>query len=256
MKTDTWNPAQYLKFKTQRSQPFWDLADLVRPDGVRTILDLGCGTGELTAGLYRRFPGAETLGIDNSDAMLAESAAFAAPGLRFEKRDIASYEPAVSFDLVFSNAALQWVPDHDRLFPRIFHTVAPRGQIAIQMPCNFDHPSHRIARLVAQDFLKDLDPAFSDRTLFSLERYAEMLFRNGFEEQSCRLQVYPHPMPSGADVVEWTKGTLLTSYQKHLPPDVFTDFVARYRERLLAEIGTGPYLYTFKRMLLWGRRRD
>lgn len=256
MTSDTWNPAQYNRFKDQRSQPFWDLADMVEPDGVRRVLDLGCGTGELTSRLHARFPGAETLGLDSSSAMLKESSAFAAAGLRFELADISSFKPDRVFDLVFSNAALQWVPDHDRVFPEIFSWVAPHGQIAVQMPYNFDHASHRIARDVARSFLRDLDPAFSDRTLLPLEWYAEKLFRAGFEKQSCRIQVYLHPMASGADVVEWTRGTLLTSYQKHLPPDRFREFVALYKERLLKEIGEGPYLYTFKRMLLWGRRHD
>ena len=130
MTTDPWNPDQYEKFKAQRAQPFHDLVALVDCSRVRTALDLGCGTGELTATLHRKLAAGRTLGVDTSPAMLARAAAFAGDGLAFEQADIASYASGQTFDLVLSNAALHWVPDHEVLLPRLLGWVAPGGQVA------------------------------------------------------------------------------------------------------------------------------
>src|SRR5438552_610795 len=112
------------------------------------IVDLGCGTGELTRALHEKLGAVETLGIDNSASMLAEAPA--ATGLRFEAAAIESFEPDRPFDLVFSNAALHWVADHDALFRRLRNMIADGGQLAVQMPANEHHPSHRIAAEEAQ----------------------------------------------------------------------------------------------------------
>src|SRR5829696_10500333 len=113
-----WNPAQYEQFRDERSQPFFDLLDLVQPRPEMRVVDLGCGTGELTWELHRRLAARETLGIDNSPAMLARSMAFAGDGLRFEPGDIGAFKSEGGYDLVFSNAALHWIPDHEALLPR------------------------------------------------------------------------------------------------------------------------------------------
>lgn len=250
MSKDCWNPAQYEKFKDQRSQPFHDLAALVAPEGIESYVDLGCGTGELTATLAPRFPGARGLGIDNSEAMLAKARAHATSELFFAKHSVDEFTPTEKFDLIFSNAALQWLPDHPRLFPRIFSWLKPSGQIAIQMPANFDHPSHRIAYAVASRFP---ELKHEERRILAIEDYAVMLHRAGFKEQNCFVKVYMHPMDSGAQVIEWTRGTLLTQFEKALAPERFAEFLTAYRRELLTEIGEGPYPYSFKRMLLWGR---
>src|SRR5215204_2955037 len=108
-----WNPEQYGRFRDERARPFFDLLDLVQPQPGMRGVDLGCGTGELTRELHRRLAARETVGIDNSPAMLAKSAAFAGDGLRFEPRDIGAFTGEGEYDLVFSNAALQWLPDHE-----------------------------------------------------------------------------------------------------------------------------------------------
>jgi trans-aconitate 2-methyltransferase len=250
-----WNPAQYDKFKTQRSKPFFDLMALVQNAPFNDAVDLGCGTGELTRALFERLRPKRLTGIDSSAEMLAKADAGGLAGLSFERKDILAYEPGAPLDLVFSNAALHWLPDHERLFPRLLGWVRPGGQVAIQMPFNFDHPSHRVARAVATR----LFPAeFSGEGRVSgtlpQERYAELLFEHGFGEQLCRVEVYGHPMASGNDVVEWNKGSLLTAYQERLAAPDFERFVQAYREALLAEIGAQPYFYAFKRLLLWGRK--
>ncbi len=254
-KNDQWNPTQYNKFKDQRSKPFFDLMDLIRP-GTRTqALDLGCGTGELTQTLHRRFSFHHTVGIDSSQTMLDATLGFREKGLEFKLQDVGGYYPEQKFDLVFSNAALQWLPDHEKLMPRIFSWVKPGGQIALQMPYNFEHASHRLAREVAlQKFPLLFTESETQAFVLPLERYAELLFENGFSEQNCLLKIYDHPLPSGKEVIEWTKGTTLTAYQKKLNSSEFSEFLREYSAKLLCEIGTGSYFYTFKRILLWGIR--
>lgn len=257
--TSSWDPAQYERFKDERSRPFIDLLALLTPtDAPPRVLDLGCGTGELTRELHRRVGSRETLGIDSSPEMLAKSTAFAGDGLRFEQHDIADFADAAGFDVVFSNAALQWLPDHERLFARVAQLVRPGGQLAVQVPANFDHPSHTAAYDVARsdEFRAALGGHERAASVLAPERYAELLHRLGFVEQHVRLQVYAHTLASRDEVVEWVRGTLLTDYQRRLPPDAFARFLARYREALLPRLADErPFLYPFKRVLMWGRRR-
>jgi trans-aconitate 2-methyltransferase len=236
-----WSPDQYERFKDERAQPFRDLAALVEPRSKMRVVDLGCGTGELTCALHEQLGAADTLGLDNSREMLAKAPS--ARGLRFQNGSIESFE-GKNLDLIFSNAALHWIPDHERLFARLTKMLAPGGQLAVQMPANDDHASHRTAAEVASEL--GIEPRRSP--LLAPERYAELLHALGFARQHVRLQVYGHVLPSSADVVEWVRGTLLTFYEHQHP-----QFIRRYRERLLSEIGEQrPYFYTYKRVLLWG----
>ncbi len=234
-----WSPDQYEKFKQERAQPFWDLVALIEPRPRMRVLDLGCGTGELTRALHEKLQAAETLGIDNSESMLAKAPA--APGLRFENAAVESFDQK-GFDLVFSNAALHWVQDHERLFARLADMLNRDGQIAVQMPANDGHPSHVTAAEVARELGMEVKPA----PLLSPERYAELLFALGFQRQHVRMEVYAHVLPSSDDVIEWVKGTLLTYYDRGDPR-----FMPLYRDRLLARIGkASPYFYTYKRLLI------
>lgn len=251
-----WDPTQYNRFKDQRSQPFFDLLGLVQSREQESVIDLGCGTGELTRRLADSLGARAVLGIDSAPSMLAQASAFARPGLEFRCGAIEDFVPDRPPSLVFSNAALQWVNSHERLLPRILGWVAPGGEIAIQMPFNYDHPSHRLAQETAHALFPAKFSSHPDRPVLGLERYAELLFAAGFRQQQARIQVYGHSMNSGQDVVEWTKGTLLTAYQSQLSAEEFAQFLGEYRACLLAVIGEGPYFYAFKRMLLWGRRAE
>jgi trans-aconitate 2-methyltransferase len=253
--TDAWNPAQYERFKDERSRPFHDLLALVGEVPGGRVVDLGCGTGELTRELHRALEARETVGIDSSPAMLAKSAAFAGDGLRFERADLASFD-APPFDVVFSNAAIQWIDDHPALFARLARLVAPGGQLAVQMPANHDHPSHVVAAEVAQEepFRAELAGYVRASPVLPPERYAELLDQLGFREQHVRLQVYGHHLDSREGVVEWVKGTLLTDYEKRLGP-LFPAFLTRYRARLLPMLADArPYFYAFKRILIGARK--
>jgi len=251
MGADTWSPDQYDRFRAERQQPFFDLLALVRAEPGMRAVDLGCGTGELTRELHRRLGARETTGIDSSAAMLERAAAHGGDGLTFQQADIADFRAHEAFDLVFSNAALHWLPDHEALLARLTAALRPHGQLAVQVPANHDHPSHTVAAALAADF--GIPPRESP--LLLPEAYAAVLDRLGYTQQHVRLQVYVHHLDSRADVVEWVKGTLLTDYERRLSPEAFRDFLSRYREQLLPLLeDTRPHFYAFKRILFWGRR--
>lgn len=257
-----WSPTQYGKFAAERSQPFFDLLALVDPAGVSTAVDLGCGSGELTAAAAARLRTDSMLGVDNSPAMLDKAAAHASDTLRFEHGDIGPWTAPPRYDLVVSNAALQWVPDHPGTLRRWAAALKAGGQIAVQVPANARQPSHTVSAALAQAepfrsaFGADGPPLDPVREyVLEPEQYARVLFDLGFVEQHVRLQVYGHVLPSSRSVVEWVRGTSLTRFEKRLPPDLFAEFVRRYEEQLIEEIGdSSPYFFPFRRILMWGRR--
>ena len=254
---DTWDPEVYGRFSKERSLPFLDLLALVeRVPGMR-VLDLGCGTGELTRLLHETLAASETLGLDSSARMLEKAAGFAGDGLSFGFGDIATFTTGRPFDLVFSNAALHWVPGHPALLARLSGLLAPRGQLAVQVPDMDGQVSHATAREVASEepFASALDGGPRVSPVLSPEAYAETLFRLGFAEQSVRLQVYGQVLGGPEDVVEWVKGTLLTDYRRRLAPGLWDLFLARYRERLLARLDNSrPFFYPYRRILFRARR--
>lgn len=252
---DGWQPDQYARFRAEREQPFYDLLDLVVPVPGGRVVDLGCGTGVLTRVLHEQTRAAQTVGLDRSEAMLVKSAEHAGGGVRFERGDIAEFSDS-GLDVVFANASIQWVPDHAALLPRLAATLGPSGQLAVQMPANEDHPSHAIAREVAQQqpHADALSGFVYRHSIESPEWYAELFARLGFAEQDVRVQVYLHRLPGPEDVVEWVKGSLLTGYRDRMPADDYEAFLADYRERLMSLLpDERPFLYPFKRLLLWGR---
>ena len=251
---DPWDPTQYGKFRSEREQPFYDLLALVRARPAMRVVDLGCGTGALTLQLHRTLEARETLGIDNSTSMLAQVPQ--EPGLRFEHRDIAELSSNEPFDLVFSNAALHWVPHHEELLQRLRGILGPGGQIAVQMPCNEEHASHVTARELAMEheFKRHLGGFVARPPIHSPTQYASWLHYLGFTAQHVRMQVYTHLLPLRDDVIDWVRGTLLTDYQRRLPPAVWEKFLSRYRESLLPQLADHrPFLYTYPRILFWGQ---
>jgi trans-aconitate 2-methyltransferase len=258
LSADGWDPDRYARFAAERRQPFLDLLALVLPiPGGRTV-DLGCGTGELTRELHQRTRAAETLGIDSSAAMLAKSVPHAGAGVRFERGDIGAFAPPDRFDLVFSNAALHWVPDHPALLERLTAAVAPEGQLAFQVPDNFDHPSHLAAEHVAAEepFRSALGGAAHPRNVLTPEAYAAILDRLGYAGQLVRLQIYGQRLDSREDVVAWVEGSLLSEYRRRLSPEPYADFVDAYREELYRRIpDERPYFFTYRRILVHAKRQ-
>ena len=253
---DPWDPDRYARFAAERRQPWDDLTALLAPLTRPRVLDLGCGDGALTAELHQRLEARETVGVDSSAAMLERAGARAAAGLRFEAGDAATWS-AAPFDLVISNAALQWVPDHAALLPRLAALVAPGGQLAVQVPMNERHPSHAEATATAAEppFAAALGGFHQESPVLAPEWYAEALFRLGFEPRRVRVEIYGHPLASRDEVVEWVRGTLLTAYERRLPAALWPAFLERYRQRLAAALpDQRPYLFTYRRLLLWARR--
>lgn len=249
---DTWNPQQYEQFRNERSQPFFDLMALVEARPAMRVVDLGCGTGELTRVLHQTLKAGETRGLDSSAAMLAKSQDFAGDGLRFEQRDIGEFTAEGEFDLVFSNAALHWLQHHEALLERLTRALKPGGQLAVQMPANNDHPAHTVAAELARQspFLEAMQGYARDWPVLKPDAYAALLYRLGFSRQSVRLQVYGHVLDARDGVIEWVKGTLLTDYEKRMPAELFAEFMRQYRERLFEQLeDTRPYFYPFKRIL-------
>lgn len=266
---DGWDPGQYALFSAERSQAFWDLVDLIRPSsmscgGFGRSVDLGCGSGELTAAITERLGIEEMVGVDSSDAMLAqarEQIAVDDSPMRFAKGDIAKWTGRSDHELVIANASLQWVPDHPGVIARWWAGLAPGGQLAVQMPANADHASHRVAAQIAatEPFLTAFNslppPDPVAQNVLAPEQYSIILDHLGATDQHVRLQVYPHHLESSESVVEWTKGTTLTRFTKILPNELKDQFLANYSERLLDTIGrTAPYFYPFKRILMWAQK--
>ncbi|MEN3330803.1 MAG: trans-aconitate 2-methyltransferase [Blastocatellia bacterium] len=252
--SDTWDPTQYERFRNERSQPFFDLLALVEARPAMRVVDLGCGTGELTRLLHQTLKASETLGLDSSAAMLAKSQGFAGDGLRFEQRDIGEFAAEGGFDLIFSNAALHWLQDHEALLARLTKTLKPNGQLAVQVPANDDHPTHVVAAALARQspFREAMQSYERHWPVLKPEAYAALLYRLGYAKQSVRLQVYGHLLSTRAEVIEWVKGTLLTDYEKRMPAELFVEFMQQYSERLFEQLEDArPYFYPFKRILFW-----
>jgi len=264
----TWEPAVYEKFRAERARPFHDLLALVEPAPDMDIVDLGCGTGELTAHMHAHLRARSTLGLDSSPVMLARTCPegqlpaaltpelLAAPGLRYALQDIAAFAPGPRFDLVLSNAALHWLPDHPALLARLAAQLRPGGQLAVQIPFNEHHPGHVLASELAGEppFCDELEGFIQRFVVLQPAEYAVLLDRLGFEPSLVRLQVYPHRMDEGAGVADFLQGSLLTGYKRLLSPARYREFFTEYRRRVAEALGAGPYLYAFGRLLLWGRR--
>jgi trans-aconitate 2-methyltransferase len=255
---DSWNPQQYEKFKNERSQPFFDLMGLLEPAPEARVIDLGCGTGELTADLHRHLQASHTQGLDSSAQMLERASAFEGQGLSFDQGDIKTWEEKGSYDIIFSNAALQWCGNHHELFRRIKKSLKPSGQLAVQMPMNYDYPTHVLAVQMGQEeqwasLMKD-DRYEQQKAMLTPEEYATMLFKLGFKEQKVFVRVYGHVLESREGVVEWVKGTLLTYFESRMTQENFAGFQAEFKQRLFAQLPNDkPFFYPFKRILMWAR---
>lgn len=256
--TSDWNPEQYARFRDERAKPFFDLLALVQPRQGMRVVDLGCGPGELTRELHVALKARETLGIDNSPAMLAKADDYAGDGLHFAAGDIATFSGDGAYELVFSNAALHWVPEHPALLRRLTAALAADGQLAVQVPANDDHPSHATAVAVAAEppFREALGGHARRSPVLPPEAYATLLHDLGYRQQVVRLQVYAHELASREAVIEWVRGSVLTDYERRMPAALWPHFLERYRELLLPQLtDTRPYFYPFKRVLFWGARR-
>ena len=251
-----WNPDQYHKFQAARSAPFDDIAALITVrEGLRAV-DLGCGTGELTRKLADRLPSCDMLGIDNSAEMLERAAQYTSENLHFELETVENFVAASDeWDLIFSNAALHWIPDHHQLFPALLAKVRPGGQIAVQMPSNFNHIAQSLVVDIAleEPFRTALKGFVRYSPVLTIDDYAEMLFAAGFENINVFEKIYPQVLENSDGVMEFTKGTLFVPYLERLG-DLGDSFLQTYRERLRQHMPGSPVFYSFRRTIFVATR--
>jgi trans-aconitate 2-methyltransferase len=254
-----WNPALYRRYEDERTRPAQELLARVPLAEAARVFDLGCGPGNSTELLVHRFPKAQVVGTDNSEAMLA-SARERLPQARFELSDIAAWRPESSPDLIYANAALQWVPEHETLIPRLFAALAPGGVLAIQMPDNRQEPTHRLMREVAGEapWAHAIGNADKLRTdLLGIEGYYDLLAANA-EKVDVWRTAYQHPMASAASIVEWVRGTGLKPFVDRLTPELQASYLAEYERRIATAYpprADGRLLLAFPRMFIVAQRK-
>ena len=245
----TWNADQYLKFADERAQPCRDLVARIAVDGVRSIVDLGCGPGNSTRILAERWPTAQTIGVDDSVSMI-DVARREQPKRLWAARDITQWasEEKGLFDVVFSNAALQWAPDHASLYPKLFDRVAPGGAFAVQIPSDVHSLPHRIMREVAPPDLK-VKEWHAHPAAFYYDLVASHAARVEMWETD-----YYHVLPNAEAVVEWYKGTGLRPFLEALPTESDREqFLADYLKRIRAAYPIHPdgkIIFPFRRLFV------
>jgi len=249
-----WDPDRYRAFQSERFAPFDDLFAMLRVSEGLRVVDLGCGTGELTLRLAQQLPGSDVFGIDSSPEMLAKAGALARPGLRFERRAIE--EVIGEWDVVFSHAALQWVEGHEELMRRLWSLVRPGGQIAVQIPSNHDHPTHTLITETAGEspFRDALDGWTRTSPVLSTEAYASLLYGLGATGITVIEKVYPHVLADADALADWTSGTALAPYFERLPEQLRGPFMEAYRARLRVRFPSKPVFYPFRRTLFAATR--
>ncbi|MFC3835232.1 MULTISPECIES: methyltransferase domain-containing protein [Deinococcus] len=254
----TWNPEQYHRFREARSAPARDLQAMIPAHDYGRIVDLGCGTGEQALELAQRFPGAAVLGLDSSAEMLARAQEHDAPNLTFEQADIRELNG--SFDVIYSNAALQWLPDHPALLRNLWPHLNPGGMLAVQVPANHDHASHRLLTETAEDFAAELGgftrfgTAQGASPVLTPARYAEVLDGLGALDITAISKIYPVVLDGADGIVDWTRGTALVPYLSRLSEADGQRFLAAYRARLRAEYPGDRVYYAFTRVLFVATR--
>jgi trans-aconitate 2-methyltransferase len=249
-----WNPARYHQFQHERFAPFDDLLSLLKIRKGLSVIDMGCGTGELTRRLADELPESEVVGIDSSPEMLERAREHERAGLRFERGLIETIEG--QWDLIFSHAALHWVDDQHALIARLFSLLRPDGQLLVQIPSNQGHPTHTLIREIASEepFKAALQGWNRPSPVLSISEYAELLHRHGGSEITVFEKVYPSLLDDAIALAEWTSGTTLVPYFERLPKELQTAFMERYRERLAALYSASPIFYPFRRTLFAATR--
>lgn len=251
----TWNAGQYLRFAGERTRPCRDLAAAVALEAPRRIVDLGCGPGNSAAVLAARWPEAEIEGVDSSEAMIT-AARRDAPARSWIVGDISAWTGAPPCDLVFSNAALQWVPDHEIVYPHLFAQVAPGGALAAQVPCNLDAPAHAAMRALAAR--ADWRGHFPREGVREWHVHPAAFYYDLLSPLAARLDLweteYLHVLSGPAAIVEWYRGTGLRPFLDALPDEPARQrFLDDYLQAVTAAYPAqrdGRVLLPFRRLFL------
>ncbi|MDB5290986.1 MAG: Trans-aconitate 2-methyltransferase [Phycisphaerales bacterium] len=259
----TWDSAQYLRFADERTRPCLDLAGRVELVAPATVIDLGCGPGNSTAVLAARWPAARITGLDSSAAMI-EAARREFPGRRWAVGDIASWageSGGERYDLVFSNAAMQWVDDHATAYPQIFRRVAPGGALATQVPGNLDAPAHTLMRDLAasESWRRKFTHEVREWHVHELPFYYDVLAPLAGRIELWTTE-YVHVMPNAEAIVEWYRGSGLRPFLDALPTDsdragFMAEYLALIREAFPSR-ADGRVLFPFRRLFVVACSRE
>ena len=227
-----WNPTTYLEYADERGRPFVDLIARVTTEP-RTIVDLGCGPGQLSDVLRTRWPDASLLGVDSSPEMIERARRDDdAPRTAYELGDIANWKPEAPVDLIVSNAAFQWVPEQLEVIPRLREYVTPGGTLAFQVPNNFGAPSHVLLRELAADprFASHVGHIAGARGVEPVT-YLDLLAADGWKLDVWQTTYY-HLLQGEDPVFAWVSGTGARPFLQALPDDLRPQFEADYRAAL------------------------
>ena len=249
----SWNPQQYLRFAGQRLRPALDLIARIPLELPRAVVDLGCGTGNVTRILRTRWPHASITGVDGSPQMLAE-AKMTEADISWEQFDVAAWNPPAKFDLVFSNAALHWLDDHPALFARLSGNVAGGGALALQMPRNFAAPSHMLMHELASSppWRDALAALLRPQPVLAPEDYYRLLAPKARTLDIWETE-YLQILEGENPVAEWTKGTWLAPLLAALAPEARPAFESEYRRRVAQAYPRQPdgkTLFPFRRLFI------
>lgn len=253
-----WDPVQYGRFGDERGRPFFDLVGRIKAREPASVVDLGCGSGELTATLAERWPGAVVHGVDSSPDMLAAARHHAIPGrLSFACCDLRDWAPERPVDVLVANAVLQWVPGHLDLLPALVDRLAAGGWLAFQVPGNFRSPSHVILAYLVRSarWRERLEGARQPASLEPTD-YLERLAGCGCEVDAWET-TYLHVLHGPDPVVEWVKGTALRPLLAALGADEDREaFLTDYAERLRVPYPSRPFgtVLPFRRVFVVARR--
>ncbi len=252
-----WNPEIYNTFKDIRYKPFYDLADLIKPVKNKKAIDLGCGTGEQTAILADKFKEVHFIGVDSSAEMLEKSKTLETQNLHFRRASTEEMiDSAEKWDLIFSNAALQWSNNHEILFPNLIHLLNSKGQFAVQMPVQPENKLNKILiELVNEEPFKTYLKGFKrDSPVLSIDEYAQILFDSGLEDIQIMQKVYPIIANDHDTLYNFISGSALIPYMEKLEGGQKELFIKTYKERIAESFPKLPAIYSFKRLLLYGTK--
>jgi trans-aconitate 2-methyltransferase len=252
-----WNPDQYEKFIDLRNQPFYDLMAMIKNTAHATAVDVGCGTGTQTAILAQKFANTNFLGIDASTEMLAKARENAVKNLRFEQGTIEAFAAAdEKYDLIFSNAALQWADDHHELFPQLLAKLNSGGEFAVQMPVQPSNVLNIILLNLAssEPFATYLNGFRRTSPVLSMDDYAQIMFESGLTHITVVQKVYPIIADNHEKFFEFISGSTLIPYQEKMNAVQFDELKEAFLAQIRITFPKLPALYAFKRLLLYGSK--
>jgi trans-aconitate 2-methyltransferase len=251
---EDWSARQYLKFEDERTRPPRDLLAQVPLQNPQLIVDLGCGPGNSTELLVARFPKAQVIGLDSSPDMLRK-AHERLPNCKFVQGDIATWKPEPNTELIFSNAVLQWLPDHQPVMRRLLEAMPEGGVLAVQMPDNTREPGLVFQREVGESGPWRDHPeikAAARKDLPPPEAYYDLL-KPVCSRIDIWHSVYNHVMPSPQAITEWFKGSSLQPFLSPLDAAAREQFLAAYTEKIVGAYKPrfdGKVLLRFPRLFI------